>query len=58
MQNDVKRCMVCGKPLESGPSICEVCESKIRGEALEKRATEVKRCRKEIKRYGGRLPTT
>jgi len=57
MQKDVNRCMVCGKPVEAGLTICEACAERIRAEAVERRVIEAKKCRKAVKGYGQKPPS-
>ena len=52
MEQEKKKCMICGKlmPLKSG--ICEPCKQRIRGEAMGERRDVRAQAEKELKKHG------
>ena len=46
------KCLVCGKELKEGASICPTCAEKIRGEAVGEQKKLHEAGRKEQKKYG------
>lgn len=50
------RCMVCGKAIETGLSICQSCQESIRGEAAGKRKKVGAAAEKEMKKHGQKPP--
>ena len=50
------RCMVCGKPMDTGGTICQPCNDSIKGEAVGKRKKLVKTADKAIKGHGQEPP--
>jgi hypothetical protein len=50
------RCMVCGKVIETGGSICQHCQESIRGEAAGKTRKVGKAAEKEMKKHGQKPP--
>jgi predicted nucleic acid-binding Zn ribbon protein len=56
MTEKKNRCMVCGKSLETGGSICQHCQESIRGEAVGKRKKVGSAAEKEMKKHGQKPP--
>ena len=56
MTEKKNRCMVCGKSLETGGSICQRCQESIRGEAVGKRKKVGSAAEKEMKKHGQKPP--
>ena len=56
MPEKTKRCMVCGKPVGNGQSICQGCQESIRGEAVGKRRKTGVAAEKAIKKHGQTPP--
>jgi predicted nucleic acid-binding Zn ribbon protein len=56
MPDKPNRCMVCGKPFETGGSICQQCNESIRGEAAGKRKRMGSAAEKEMKKHGQKPP--
>lgn len=56
MTEKKNRCMVCGKPLETGGSICKHCQESIRGEAAGKRKKVGSAAEKEMRKHGQKPP--
>ena len=53
MSESVKKCMVCAKPTENmRGGICEVCQDKIRREAMGEQARNSENAEREISRQG------
>ena len=52
MSEKTKRCMICGKSMDTDQSICKPCNESIQGEAVGKRKKLAKSAEKEIKRHG------
>jgi hypothetical protein len=56
MESGKKRCMVCGKEMETSKSICPSCSESIKGEAVGKQKKMVKNAEKQMKRHGQKPP--
>ena len=53
MTESIKKCMVCAKPEENlRGGICEVCQDKIRREAMGEQARNSENAEREISRQG------
>ncbi|HEX5608375.1 MAG TPA: hypothetical protein VFY96_17775 [Candidatus Binatia bacterium] len=53
MSQSVKKCMVCAKPAENlRGGICEVCQDKIRREAMGEQARNSESAERELSRHG------
>jgi predicted amidophosphoribosyltransferase len=53
MSQTVKKCMVCAKPAENlRGGICEVCQDKIRREAMGQQARNSESAERELSRHG------
>ena len=55
MSEKTKRCMICGKSMDTDQSICKPCNESIQGEAVGKRKKLAKSAEKEIKRQGQKI---
>ncbi len=52
MSESVKKCMVCAKPTENmRGGICEVCQDKIRREAMGEQARNSESAEREVRRH-------
>jgi len=56
MAETKKRCMVCGKPMEGGSSICPPCNDSIKGEAVGKQKKLARNADTQIKKHGQKPP--
>jgi hypothetical protein len=52
MEKTNRRCMVCGKPMDNGNSICPPCNESIKGEAIGRQKKLVKDAEKQFKQHG------
>ena len=53
MSKSVKKCMVCAKPAENmRGGICDVCQDKIRREAMGEQARNSESAEQELSRHG------
>lgn len=53
MEDEKKKCMICGKPVvEIRNGICNPCQEQIRREALGRNADTRTQAEKELKKYG------
>jgi hypothetical protein len=53
MSESVKKCMVCAKPTENmRGGICEVCQDKIRREAMGEQERNSESAEREVRRHG------
>jgi len=57
MPEKTNRCMVCGKSVGTGQSICQHCQESIRGEAAGKRKKVHTTAEKAIKKHGQKPPS-
>ena len=57
MEDKAAKCMVCGKPVDGGGSVCQACQESIRSEAVGKQKKIVKNADKAIKKTGGKSPS-
>lgn len=52
MEQETKRCMVCGKAMPLKGGICDPCQERIRREALGEQANIRSQADKELKKHG------
>ncbi len=56
MPEKTDKCMVCGKAVGGGQSICQPCQESIRGEAAGKRRKVNTTAEKAMKKHGQKPP--
>ena len=52
MEQEKKKCMVCGKAVALKGGICDPCQERIRREAMGEQADVRSRAEKELKKHG------